>query len=430
MQKGPRRAARTVARDSISHRMPAFLSPSRGFAKFDSILWDLLALQPLTWGAQPTVAVLPSKMQLRVGGQQRLAAIDSKVPAQKTLGPPLGGKTGRDTMSFRDNLQHLRATRNMTQEQLAMLVGVSRQSVTKWEAERAYPEMDKLIKLCDIFGCTIDELVKGDLTSAEPPEAELVSSGPSTDVCGYEEHMRSFSLRLACGVATVLAGAALAAFFEGVNPGGVLPDSDALSVAVLLPLMAAGLALIIPAALAHDGFHKAHPFVEDFYGDEERVGARRMLARGIVLGMAAIFVGCVARSLLGDGNASSFVMLLLFALGVGVIVYAMVMGERVNVEGYNEESLESLSEAQIVALVDEGERERILALKRMKATAGSVCAIIMLLATALALILLFGSMGDAGHGVNRMFWVPWPIGGVLCAVASVAFQAFGGRGGR
>ncbi len=36
-------------------------------------------------------------------------------------------------MSFRDNMQHLRATRNMTQEQLAMLLGVSRQSVSKWE---------------------------------------------------------------------------------------------------------------------------------------------------------------------------------------------------------------------------------------------------------------------------------------------------------
>lgn len=67
-------------------------------------------------------------------------------------------------MSFRDNLQHLRATRNLTQEQLAMLLGVSRQSVSKWEAERAYPEMDKLLKLCDLFGCTLDELVSGDLT--------------------------------------------------------------------------------------------------------------------------------------------------------------------------------------------------------------------------------------------------------------------------
>lgn len=38
-------------------------------------------------------------------------------------------------MSFRDNLQYLRATRNMTQEQLAMLLGVSRQSVTNWGTE-------------------------------------------------------------------------------------------------------------------------------------------------------------------------------------------------------------------------------------------------------------------------------------------------------
>lgn len=62
-------------------------------------------------------------------------------------------------MSFRNNLQHLRATRNMTQEQLAMLLGVSRQSVTKWEAEKSYPEMDKLLKICQIFECSLDDLV-------------------------------------------------------------------------------------------------------------------------------------------------------------------------------------------------------------------------------------------------------------------------------
>lgn len=38
-------------------------------------------------------------------------------------------------MSFRDNLQHLRAAKGMTQEQLAMLLGVSRQAVTKWESD-------------------------------------------------------------------------------------------------------------------------------------------------------------------------------------------------------------------------------------------------------------------------------------------------------
>ena len=64
-------------------------------------------------------------------------------------------------MSFRENLQHLRATRGMTQENLAVLLGVSRQSVTKWESERAYPEMDKLLKICSVFDCTLDEHVQG-----------------------------------------------------------------------------------------------------------------------------------------------------------------------------------------------------------------------------------------------------------------------------
>lgn len=51
-------------------------------------------------------------------------------------------------MSFRTNLSYLRMSRSMTQEQLAMLLGVSRQSVTKWESGKSAPEMDKLLKLC------------------------------------------------------------------------------------------------------------------------------------------------------------------------------------------------------------------------------------------------------------------------------------------
>ncbi|WP_404802608.1 helix-turn-helix domain-containing protein [Bifidobacterium favimelis] len=67
-------------------------------------------------------------------------------------------------MSFRANLQYLRSQRSMTQEQLAMLVGVSRQAVSKWESDKAYPEMDKLLVICDLFGCTLDDLVLGDVS--------------------------------------------------------------------------------------------------------------------------------------------------------------------------------------------------------------------------------------------------------------------------
>ena len=57
-------------------------------------------------------------------------------------------------MSFKENLQYLRGSRNMTQEQLAMLLGVSRQAISKWESEKAYPEMDRLLMLCDLAADT------------------------------------------------------------------------------------------------------------------------------------------------------------------------------------------------------------------------------------------------------------------------------------
>lgn len=110
-------------------------------------------------------------------------------------------------MSFRTNLQYLRAERHMTQEQLAMLLGVSRQSVTKWEAEKSYPEMDKLIKMCQIFECSLDDLVQGDLTDRAPaPAVATVPPGPATDVCGYDDHMRSFAKRVPTGVAAFILG--------------------------------------------------------------------------------------------------------------------------------------------------------------------------------------------------------------------------------
>ena len=55
-------------------------------------------------------------------------------------------------MSFRENLQYLRGTRNMTQEQLAMLLGVSRQAISKWESEKSYPDMDQMLMIFHLFG--------------------------------------------------------------------------------------------------------------------------------------------------------------------------------------------------------------------------------------------------------------------------------------
>ena len=75
-------------------------------------------------------------------------------------------------MTFGDRLSRLRRENNLTQEQLAGLLGVSRQSVSKWESDAAYPETDKLIRLCELLGCTLDALVRGDDAPTHQPQQE------------------------------------------------------------------------------------------------------------------------------------------------------------------------------------------------------------------------------------------------------------------
>ena len=50
---------------------------------------------------------------------------------------------------------------NMSQEEFANKIGVSRQAVSKWELDKAYPDLDKLVDICEMFGLSLDELVNG-----------------------------------------------------------------------------------------------------------------------------------------------------------------------------------------------------------------------------------------------------------------------------
>ena len=63
-------------------------------------------------------------------------------------------------MDFGMKLQSLRKEKGLSQEALAEKLHVSRQAVSKWESGAGYPEMDKLILISDLFGVTIDYLIK------------------------------------------------------------------------------------------------------------------------------------------------------------------------------------------------------------------------------------------------------------------------------
>lgn len=63
-------------------------------------------------------------------------------------------------MTLGDKLSRLRKENNYTQEQLANVLGVSRQAISKWESNITYPETDKLIRLSELFDCSLDYLLR------------------------------------------------------------------------------------------------------------------------------------------------------------------------------------------------------------------------------------------------------------------------------
>lgn len=64
-------------------------------------------------------------------------------------------------MTMGQRLLALRTRAGLSQEALAEQLGVSRQSISKWETDGSIPDLDKLVRLSEIFGVTLDELVKG-----------------------------------------------------------------------------------------------------------------------------------------------------------------------------------------------------------------------------------------------------------------------------
>lgn len=65
-------------------------------------------------------------------------------------------------MKLQDNLIRLRKQKGYSQEELAYQLGISRQSVSKWESGISIPELDRLVEIADLYEVSLDELVRGE----------------------------------------------------------------------------------------------------------------------------------------------------------------------------------------------------------------------------------------------------------------------------
>lgn len=131
---------------------------------------------------------------------------------------PLGGFLSENLICFTqigevlslnvgENICRLRAGKGMSQGDLADALGVSRQSISKWETGGAVPELEKLVKLSALFGVTLDELVTG--TKPEHPEAGIPETPPVQVIV---EH-RGMTGRQVTGIVLLCMGFALTLVF-------------------------------------------------------------------------------------------------------------------------------------------------------------------------------------------------------------------------
>lgn len=304
-------------------------------------------------------------------------------------------------MGFSDNLYYLRKRAGLTQEELADRVQVSRQSVSKWETGEALPETDKLILLSDVFGVTLDEIVRGNLCE-NANEAEEVYS----DADGYREHMNMFSLRISLGVFLVLIGVSVCVMIAGV--ANLYTDKmqdivGSLSGVAIMLFIAVAVVLFITAGIRHDNFRKKNPKIgKVFSSEEEENGNRKFTAAiaalvpAIIIDAAALVVAFVVADNMNLQYADFVscaifaVFMFILAFIVGGLCYAGIQHEKFNYGEYNKDA-------------DSDKNKKIN---------DAVCSAIMLTATALFLVIGFV------WGLWHPGWVVFPVGGIICGIVS------------
>lgn len=95
-------------------------------------------------------------------------------------------------MSLGERIYQLRKAKNLSQGDLAELLNVSRQSISKWETNASVPDLDKLIKLSDVFGVSLDELIRG-TTGNDEEESESPQTMPGPQSAYYAPYIQAGS---------------------------------------------------------------------------------------------------------------------------------------------------------------------------------------------------------------------------------------------
>ena len=146
-------------------------------------------------------------------------------------------------MNFGENLQKLRKEKNISQEQLAEELNVSRQTIGKWENGITYPETECLIQISDYFEVSIDTLLKGTVTDSNTMESESSNKADEEILSQTEQQLKSSAniVQRNCRIRTVIA--IILFIISPFYPGE--PGAGSMNVFFMILCIAVGIGLLI-----------------------------------------------------------------------------------------------------------------------------------------------------------------------------------------
>lgn len=312
-------------------------------------------------------------------------------------------------MNFAKNLQMLRKNKKITQEDLAERLGVSRQSVSKWETGEGYPEMDKLILMSDWFGISVDDLLRGDLQ--EDGQEETIKKSEV-----FHKIINHFSLAISLGVFLILFGVAGCVALNGYATGCEKYVGEVLgiiSAVIVIVFVAAAIFLFIFFGMSYEKYKKDHPVMEAQFSEEEIQSFSKrfilwmaVLVSGILLDVVLLillstFIDMGAIKIENKDAGYCYVtamFLLILAFIVGKLVYLGIQHQKYDISEYNRNGRINFQSDFHFRL------------------SNALCGTIMMLATIIFLILGFGwQLWHPG-------WLCFPVGGILCGIVTTLLK--------
>lgn len=294
-------------------------------------------------------------------------------------------------MSLSENLYNLRKIKKISQEELAEKLNVSRQAVSKWESGSGYPETEKIIAICEIFDCSMDQLVKG-----------KISEDIKSEKNNYDEVMTKTSKGIALAIGIILLGVSIMLTLMGIFDKE--ESIGLIGVVCILIAVVFALPLFIINGTKVDDFKKKNPVIANVYSEEEQETKKSKFTKFIALGISIILIGVIAMMLLMGLKVFSeeqsvlnvAVLMYFITIGVPVIVLSSKLQEKYDIEKYNMENSEEF--------------------KKTEGKIGKICGIIMIFAT--IIFLLLGFLFNMWH-IN---WIVFPIGGMLCGITAIILE--------